>query len=163
MWKEADGILTARTLTGGTMERTPGKYCAPKWTSDTAWKNGDYLKNTNETIHPAVRYRHFCKKSDHLGYCDKEKYDPACLRQNWTYPKTPGDGRIGQGAPTPASGPLVYGFDRDPGKPNATKIPFTETTMGKHDLLYLAFYDQDPDMKQPNGLGIWKQVVGGDG
>ena len=46
--------------------------------------------------------------------------------------------------------------------PPAEKVAFTESKMGNLELLYLAFYDQDKDMKGKDS-SIWKRVMGGDG
>ncbi len=148
---------------GGWLDRKAGSYKAP------GAKPERYLENTNETFHPAIRYRLFCSKAASLGYNDCEAYAPGLLKE-WIKPRTQPDGRIGQQPAAGTSGPSTYEFMRDgisdggwtSKTPPAEKVPFTESKMGNLELVYLAFYDQDKDLKDKDG-SIWKRVMGGDG
>ncbi len=148
---------------GGTLDRKAGSYKAPEA------KLERYLQNTNETFHPIIRYRLFCNKAASLGYEDCEPYAPELLKQ-WTKPQAQSDGRIGQQPAVGTPGPSTYEFTRagirnggwTSKTPPGQKVPFTESKMGNLELVYLAFYDQDKDMKDKDG-SIWKRVVGGDG
>ena len=122
------------------MQRTPGEY--PR------------LHNTNETMHPAVRYRHCCKNQGQLGADDKTAYDPPSLK-GWTYPPNQTDGRIGKGRTTTSHGPLKY---TKPGAQNQT-VQIPESPMGKYEMQLLALYDQDRKLQARDG-SIWEKVLG---
>ena len=147
---------------GGWLDRKAGSYKAP----ETA--PGRYLQNTNETFHPAIRYRLSCSKAASLGYDDCEAYDPGLLKP-WTKPQAQPDGRIGKQPLASTPGASTWDFMRegisDGGRrsktPPGQKVSFTESKMGNLELLYLAFYDQDKDMQDKDG-SIWKRVIGGD-
>lgn len=147
---------------GGTVDRKVGSYEAPEA------KPARYLQNTNETFHPAIRYRLFCSKAASLGYDDCGAYDPSQLKI-WSKPQAQPDGRIGNQPATGTPGPSTYEFMRDgisdggwlSKTPPGQKVPFTESKMGNLELVYLAFYDQDKDMQDESG-SIWKRVIGGD-
>lgn len=149
-------------LHGGWVDRKAGSYRAPEV------KPARYLQNTNETFHPAIRYRLFCSKAASLGYDDCEGYDPALL-QTWTKPQAQPDGRIGKEPAASTPGPSTYEFMRDgisdggrlSKTPPGQKVRFTESKMGNLELVYLAFYDQDQDLQDGKG-SIWKRVIGGD-
>ena len=123
------------------MQRTPGEY--PK------------LQNTNETMHPVVRYRHFCKNQGQLGADDKTAYSPTSLN-GWNWPLAQKDGRIGAGERTTSVGPLKY--TKVGANKNNLQIP--ESPMGKYELQLLALYDQDPALRKPEG-SVWEKVLGG--
>ncbi|KAI4220853.1 MAG: hypothetical protein L6R36_007317, partial [Xanthoria steineri] len=125
---------------GGYVQRTPGEY--PR------------LHNTNETMHPAVRYRHCCKNQRHLGADDKTAYDPSSLK-GWTYPPKQTDGRIGEGRTTTSHGPLKY---TKPGARNQT-VQIPESPMGKYEMQLLALYDRDSKLQARDG-SIWEKVLG---
>ena len=131
----------ANLLYGRTVQRTPGEY--PK------------LQNTNETMHPVVRYRHFCKNQGQLGAEDKTAYNPKSLN-SWTWPLAQKDGRIGAGQRTASVGPLKY--TKVDGNRNSLQIP--ESPMGKFELQLLALYDQDPAL-QKSKESVWDKVMGG--
>ena len=149
-------------LHGGWVDRKVGSYKAPEVTP------ARYLQNTNETFHPAIRYRLFCSKATSLGNDDSEGYNPGQL-QTWTKPQAQPDGRIGKQPAAGTPGPSTYEFMReginDGGwlskTPPGQKVPFTESKMGNLELVYLAFYDQDKEMQDKEG-SIWKRVIGGD-
>ncbi|KAL8707608.1 MAG: hypothetical protein Q9220_007395 [cf. Caloplaca sp. 1 TL-2023] len=121
---------------GGRVQRTPGEYPG--------------LKNTNETMHPVVRYRHFCKNKDHLGADDGSAFNPSSLN-GWTWPSAQKDGKIGEGQPTTVSGPLKY-------TKGGLQIP--ESPMGKYEKQLLAIYNEDPGLQARDG-SIWEKVLGG--
>ena len=154
--------LARQAKHGGWIDRKAGSYKAPEATPER------YLQNTNETFHPAIRYRLFCSKAASLGYDDCEAYDPGLLK-SWTKPQAQPDGRIGQQPAAGTPGPSTYEFMRDgisdggwlSKTPPGQKVPFTESKMGNLELVYLAFYDQDKDMQNKDG-SIWKRVIGGD-
>ena len=147
---------------------------------------GAWLRNTNETIHPAVRYRRWCQNQPHLGYQDKEAYDPVWFSQKkFAYPRKQTDGRLGQPDVTTGPDPLVYTFTRygvgyTKGRTLASlgkevdmldqpefrqEFTFSESTMGKWELIYLAFYAVDQDYSSQNNArgNIWSLVLGGNG
>ncbi|KAL9044333.1 MAG: hypothetical protein Q9214_002520 [Letrouitia sp. 1 TL-2023] len=149
--------------TGGSIERGVGNYRTPVWkitqnNDSNTW--GGFLQNTNETFHPVIRYRCWCKRQGKLGSNEQGEYNPKHLQTNWKYPQAQNDGRIGQGTPTTSSGPLIYEYTRV--DKTREKLVYSESVMGKHELLYLAFYDQDKEV-QTGDTSIWKQVLGGDG
>ncbi|KAL8687627.1 MAG: hypothetical protein Q9218_006256, partial [Villophora microphyllina] len=127
---------------GGRVQRTPGEYPG--------------LRNTNETMHPAIRYRHFCKNQGHLGAMDKTAFNPMSL-DGWTWPLSQTNGRIGDPSKKEATvGPLKYtkvGANRQP-------LQLPESPMGKYEKQLLALYDQDPVLKARDG-SIWEKVLGG--
>lgn len=142
---------------GGRIDRKAGSYKAPEANP------ARYLQNTNETFHPAIRYRLFCSKAASLGYDDCQGYDPGLLK-TWSKPQAQPDGRIGMKPAAGTPGPSTYEFMREgisDGTPPRQKVPFTESKMGNLELIYLAFYDQDKDMQDKSG-SIWKRVIGGD-
>ena len=106
-------------------------------------------------MHPAVRYRHFCKNQGQLGAEDKTAYNPTSLN-DWTWPLAQKDGRIGAGQATTSSGPLKYT------KVSADKknLQIPESPMGKYEKQLLALYDQDATLKARDG-SIWEKVLGG--
>ncbi|KAL8726310.1 MAG: hypothetical protein Q9166_006788 [cf. Caloplaca sp. 2 TL-2023] len=115
---------------GGIEPRTPGQYTG--------------LKNTNETMHPAVRYRHFCQNMKHLGADDRTPYKPSALK-GWTWPSAQKDGKIGENPPTTTLGPLKY---------TKGNLQIPESPMGKYEKQLLALFNED--------LGsIWEKVLGG--
>ena len=126
---------------GGYEQRTPSEYAG--------------LENTNETMHPAIRYRHFCKNSGKLGAEDKVAFNPSSLN-GWTWPSAQKDGRIGAGSQTTTTGPLIFS------KTNAQKknITMAESILGKYEKQLLALYDQDPTLRQRDG-SVWTKVLGG--
>ena len=148
------------TKHGGWLDRAAGSYKAPRA------KPERYLINTNETFHPALRYRLFSSKAKSLGYDDCEAFDPSQVK-TWTKPQAQPDGRVGQQPAASTPGPSTYVVMRDGisdgswTKPPGQKVPFTESKMGNLELVYLAFYDQDKDMQDKDG-SIWKRVIGGD-
>lgn len=144
-------------------DRPFGQYRQPKWTSyhdrDECEWTGPFLNNTNETIHPIVRYRHFCKRNARLGNNDKVPYDPTTLGKDILYPRAQEDGRIGrdpQDPQAPSEDPLSYTFTRKETGKSDVKVHFTESVMGKWERLYLAFYHE-----HDKSANIWGQVVGG--
>ena len=123
------------------MQRTPGEY--------------PNLQNTNETMHPVIRYRHFCRNQGQLGADDKTAYNPRSL-DSWTWPLAQNNGRIGAGQRTTSIGPLKYtkvGANND-------NLQIPESPMGKFELQLLALYDQDPALKKAEG-SVWETVLGG--
>lgn len=118
------------------MQRTPGEY--------------PDLKNTNETMHPAVRYRHFCNNQGYLGSEDKGAYNPASL-DGWTWPSAQTNGKIGAGSKNTTVGPLKY---------TKKNLMIPESPMGKHEKQLLALYDQDPALQAREG-SIWEKVLDG--
>ena len=143
----------------GPVVRTPGMYKKPVWT--TNWRGnsvltgGAYLENTNETVHPCARYRHFCMNPRGTGPEDKGTYDPKAL-DGWTWPSRQKDGRIGgeqAGSPSSPSS-MEYGRNRD-GK----SVTMRESVLGRYEKILLALYDQDHDSKGRES--VWKQVLGG--
>ena len=148
--------------------RIPRWYRGPVWAStssnDSVEFTGPFLKNTNETFHPAIRYRRFCSRHDTLGYNELVGFNPGELQKDkgWEYPPAQTDGRIGNGTLVASTGPLAYKFTRTEKGKSEVLPPYLETTMGKHELLYLAFYDQD-EKSQTGDPSVWKQVLGGDG
>ena len=147
---------------GGWLNREVGVYKAPEA------KPERYLENTNETFHPALRIRLFSSKAASLGYDDCQAYDPTQLK-TWTKPQAQPDGRVGRQPAAATPGPSTYEVMRDGinngsswSKPPGEKKSFTESKMGNLELVYLAFYDQDPDLQDKDG-SIWKRVIGGDG
>ena len=147
---------------GSRIDRKPGLYCQPVWkvrtlTREEYVEDGDYLRNTNETFHPVVRYRHGCKRQAKLGYDDKGSYGPENMN-DWTWPQTQADGRIGVSPSTTSPDPLLWSRS----KKGQGKLDCQESRMGKHERLYLAFYDQDKELRDRDG-SIWKQILGGDG
>ncbi|KAL8766373.1 MAG: hypothetical protein Q9209_006843 [Squamulea sp. 1 TL-2023] len=121
---------------GGRVQRTPGEYKG--------------LKNTNETMHPAVRYRRFSKHQGQLGAEDGTAFDPSALN-GWTWPSAQKDGKIGAGQPTTISGPLKY---------TKGNLQIPESPMGKYEKQLLALYDEDPALVARDG-SIWEKVLGG--
>ena len=106
------------------------------------------LKNTNEIIHPAVRYRQFCANGGTLGTNDTGAYNPEAL-SGWTPPKKQPDGRIGA-TPEISQSPLVWTKD-------TLKLP--ESTMGTWERFLLALYNQNADL-QSRKPTVWKDVLG---
>ncbi|KAL8800475.1 MAG: hypothetical protein Q9182_005147 [Xanthomendoza sp. 2 TL-2023] len=121
---------------GGRVQRTPGEY--------------EGLRNTNETMHPCIRYRHFCKHQGKLGADDETAFNPSAL-DGWTWPSAQKDGKVGEGAATTTSGPLKY---------TKGEFEIPESPMGKYEKLYLALYDEDPKLRARDG-SIWEKVLGG--
>lgn len=122
---------------GGYKQRTPGEYPG--------------LRNTNETMHPVVRYRNFCTNQGKLGADDKDAYSPPSLK-GWTWPSAQKDGKIGAGKqPTTTIGPLKY---------TKKNLQIPESPMGKFEKQLLALYDQDPTLRKRDG-SVWQKVLGG--
>ena len=153
----ANHILGASRDKQGKVTRTPHMYTKPE-------SKSNYLENTNETVHPAIRYRHYCKNHPQLGAEDSyEKlartnpYDPSALA-GWTWPSAQAepDDRIGA-APATSSKDLSYTRDIA-----GTKVTMPESVMGKYEKIYLALYDQDVPRKSGE-MGVWKAVMGGEG
>ena len=145
---------------GGKQLRTPMMYCQPKvfpagympWSTEYIAQGTVPLKNTNETFHPSLRYRHFCKNQGKLDAHDQGPYNPESMSA-WTWPSAQKDGQIG----STATGSTTY--SRTIGQ-NITEVK--ESTMGYYEQLLLAIYDQDPTLRKRDG-SIWKKVLGGNG
>ncbi|KAL8783074.1 MAG: hypothetical protein Q9213_004886 [Squamulea squamosa] len=138
-WGEGRSKEISRFLNvgwGGRVQRTPGEYKG--------------LKNTNETMHPAVRYRHFCKNQGQLGADDSTAFNPSALN-GWTWPSAQKDGKIGEGPLTTTSGPLKY---------TKGNLQIPESPMGKYEKQLLALFDEDPALVARDG-SIWEKVLGG--
>ena len=103
------------------------------------------LLNTNETFHPVIRYRHFCRNHERLGATDKLDFAPKNMT-DWTWPLACKDGRIGAGEPIASDEPMVFSRLKD-----GTKIELQESPMGKYEKWYLAMYDQDPGFHKRDG------------
>ena len=100
-------------------------------------------------MHPAVRYRQFCKNQGHLGADDKTAFNPPSLK-GWTWPLAQKDGRIGAGKQTTSIGPLKY---------TKKNLQIPESPMGKYEMQLLALYDRDPALQARDG-SIWEKVLG---
>ena len=151
--KEISGnTYFAIPLYGGNVPRRPKEY--------TKLENGKEsqtpLNQSNETIHPAVRYRRFCKNQKKLGTDDAQPFDPVSLK-GWIPPSAQKDGRVGEGCPVTTKGTLAWTKTID----NETKT-MEESPMGKYEKMLLALYDQDAELRKRDG-SIWTKVLGGDG
>ena len=71
----------------------------------------------------------------------------------FTWPQAQVDGRIGAGSPTTSLEPLSW--------TKATSV-VRESQMGKWERVYLAFYDQDKELRDRDG-SIWTKVLEGEG
>ena len=120
----------------------------------TEKKGNTLLQHTNETVHPVVRYRRFCKNQKRLGTDDEVPFDPVSLK-DWNAPSAQKDGRVGKGSPVTSKGPLAWKNTRD-------NVSMEESSMGKYEKILLAIYDQDPELQNRDG-SIWKKVLGGNG
>ena len=143
---------------GGEEIRTPAGYHRPKEHEASYFKrafvdsDGGILQNTNETFHAAIRIRRFSPNSRKLGAHDAGPFDPKSMK-GWTWPCSQSDGRVGE----PRQGKLEYSATIE-GK----KVVMTESEMGRHEKIYMAFYDQDSVLQKRDG-SLWKKVFGGDG
>ena len=118
----------------------------------------DLLVNTNETIHPAVRYRHYCANEGTLGTNDGGAYEPEVLAA-WKAPSIQADGRIGAPSKSPESGAAPLAWQKPPADPAKDKTLFMEESeLGIYDKLFLYLYDQDEGLK--DRPSVWKQVLG---
>lgn len=152
------GLLMTK-LSGGAMSinpyypRQPMYYHATKVTNTLLGPQTEVtktlLQNTNETIHPAVRYRRFCKYNRTLGTNDTGAYDPEALK-GWTPPNAQPDGRIGA-APVASQPKLKW---------TKGNLTLPESTLGKWERFLLALYDQDADLVDRES--VWKAVLGRD-
>ena len=133
----------------GTAIRAPKMYrekIAPTnwWFETLPDLQSKLLTNTNETIHPSVRYRHFCQKGENLGVDDKGPYTPKAL-DGWEWPSKDSEG--------------VQVYIKKAGNKTETDgdvIP--ESTLGYYEQILLALYD---DGKETDGVkSVWDQVVG---
>ena len=115
------------------------------WLQTLPDSSGPLLKNTNETIHPSVRYRHFCKNCERLGIEDQGCYDPKALA-DWNWPRVLKDAKA-------SFAEMKYSKKSD----NAVTI--RESPMGRHEQILLALHDQTYPAN--NGQGVWERVVGG--
>ena len=142
---------------GGWVNRQVGQYKAPELTG----KNERYLRYTNETFHPVIRYRRFCAKHEKLGSKEEEVYEPGQLK-TWKYPPAQKDGRIGQEPATDDASQFKYQFPREAlNKDPKETILYTESVLKNLELIYLAFYELDTEYFKPPNTGIWQKVVGG--
>ena len=146
--------------------RRPGQYCQPVWQysriSGDYREEGDWLRHTNETFHPAIRYRWDCANKGTLGGLDSRPWDPVQVREMTTKPHKQIDGRAGVGQPTNTVGPLTWEYDKAATKyGKAGHCSFTESAMGKWEQVYLAYYDQD-QWFQSRDPGICKKIMGTD-
>lgn len=145
-----------------TRTRTPMMYCRPETQSSwLPWKNGSlaqgstFLENTNETFHPSLRYRHYCKNQDKLGAEDQGPYEIKSM-DGWTWPAKQPDGRIGSEGSSASAGNFAYSRSR--GK---KIVRAKESSMGYYEKLLLAMYDQDSALqKQYGDVSIWDKVLG---
>ena len=136
----------------GPITRTPMMY--QKFKKDKDWLGNlvpdGRLKNTNETVHPSVRYRRFCQNPGGLGPKDSGQYNPDALR-GWAWPTISDKGRAG-------------GYRILEGKEVVVRekeeMIMPESIMGKYEKILLAIYDQDLKIEGRND-SIWEQVMGG--
>ena len=143
---------------GGVKIRTPVAYYRPEKKSPWLPWNGEYLaqgskrlENTNETFHPSLRYRHYCKNAKNLGAQDQGVYDTTSMA-GWTWPDKKPKGRIECSESSPKANNPAY--SRRGGKETVT---VQESCMGFHEQVLLAIYNKDV------GGNIWHKVLGGDG
>ena len=156
--------LQAWAVMGSRIDRKVGLYCKPVWKHAWLWgdyvEEGAFLRNTNETFHPVVRYRQFCKRQGKLSYRDNGSYDPGSMKE-WAWPRTQTDGRVGDASAIRSRDSLEWSRQRKEDD-KMIELKYKESPMGEYEKMYLAFYDQDKELRDRDG-SIWKQVLGGDG
>ncbi|KAL9610827.1 MAG: hypothetical protein Q9167_004496 [Letrouitia subvulpina] len=144
--------------------RRPLTYCQPEFVPDgyvySAYirESKNLLRNTNETFHPVVRYRHFSDNSAKLGKLgadDQGPYNPKAMN-DWKWPSAQKDGRIGA-ASAGKSDPKSFEYSR---RIQNKTVTVQESPMGWYEMLVLAMYDQDPALRRRDG-SIWTKVLGG--
>ena len=152
---------------GSSYQREVGRYCRKKiewWTlyGDVA-TDGDYLENTNETFHAAIRYRRNSKNQKRLGYSDTRPFAPGNM-DDFALPAKQVDGRVGAGSTAvKAADPLLYKYPRPTKDGKGTELlTYEESRFGWYEKIYLAFHDQDEELRKRDG-SIWKMVLGGEG
>ena len=137
---------------GGAAIRAPKMYRQEMkptdWRFQTVPKTSSaLLTHTNETIHPSVRYRHFCQSpevQDKLGVDDRGPYDPKAL-DAWDWPHKD------------SKGPQQY-KKKSRNKAETVDDKIQESTLGYWEQILLALYDEGEEIKDVNS--IWDQVVG---
>ena len=151
--------MGAWKIYGGDVPRTPMMYKSPVeregWLGKYMAPSNEYLRNTNETVHPSARYRWFCAKNSttdsNLGTKGVGMYSPRALK-GWTPPKAQKDGRVGEGSVAVISSePLTWTKDRD-----GRRVTMKESVMGKYEKILLALYDRQHSDKG----SVWREVLG---
>lgn len=77
---------------------------------DYTMDSDQYLEATNETLYPAIRYRHTCKNHGALGQLDTGDPDPSSISA-WTFPSRI-EGRVSTSQAIDNSKPLTYRYQR---------------------------------------------------
>ena len=141
-------MLQTEKFMKGTAVRAPKAYGPPLITNwwlqtlpDPTAKAEDLLRNTNETVHPCVRYRKLYDTNKRFGVEDYGAYNPEALA-GWNWPKV---------KDTKTSfGKLTYSKKSD------TTKTMDESVLGSHEKILLALYDHDDPSKN-----VWERVIGG--
>lgn len=141
--------------------RTPMMYCHPEdqsswlpWKGILLAQGLEPLKNTNETFHPSLRYRHYCSREGKLGAEYQGPYETKSMA-GWTWPAKQPDGRIGDKRSSASADDFKYSRVKE-----GETVTVPESPMGYYEKLLLAMYDQDSTLKKNYG-SIWKEVLGG--
>lgn len=95
-----------------------------------------------------------------MGHNEFYPYNPGTMQKGWTWPQKQSNGAIGAPSST-AANPSGYTFERIEDNKQKKTLQYGESSMGRLEQLYLAFYDQDNEMQIPGEDKIWKQVRGG--